>query len=51
MSKLILTHKDRLLRFGSALLFKLYAFLGKEIIILNEIKAVNFQQELANDVI
>ena len=51
ISKLILTHKDRLLRFGSALLFKLCAFFGTKVIVLNEIKTVSFEQELANDVI
>ena len=36
LSRLVLTHKDRLLRFGSQLLFKLCKHFGTEIEILDK---------------
>lgn len=51
VSRLVLTHKDRLLRFGSPLLFKLCQFFGTEIIILEENSQKTFEQELVADVI
>ena len=51
VSKLVLVHKDRLLRFGSPLLFKLCEFFNTEILILEEQQAKSFEQELVADVI
>ena len=51
VSKLILTHKDRLLRFGSPLLFKLCKLFGTEIGILDTEISDNFEQNLVADVI
>ena len=51
VSKLILTHKDRLLRFGSPLLFKLCKFFCTEIDILDTQISDNFEQNLVADVI
>lgn len=51
VSRLVLTHKNRLLRFGSQLLFKLCHFFNTEVIILEEKKEVSFEQELVTDVI
>ena len=51
VSQLILTHKDRLLRFGSALLFKLCKFYNTKVVILNASQDLRFEEELANDVI
>lgn len=51
VSRLVLTHKDRLLRFGSPLLFKLCQFFGTEVIILDAEKNLSFEQELVTDVI
>jgi putative resolvase len=48
---LFLTHKDRLLRFGSQLLFKLCIFFGTKIVILDEAKEKKFEEELVGDVI
>ena len=48
---LVLTHRDRLLRFGSPLLFKLCHIFGTKVIILNEQKKQDFNQELVADVI
>ena len=46
VSKLILTHKDRLLSFGSPLLFKLCKFFGTEIDILDTQICDNFEKIL-----
>ena len=51
VSKLVLTHKDRLLRFGSPLLFKLCDFFGTEVILLRQKKSKSFEEELVNDVL
>ena len=51
VSKLILTHKDRLLRFGSPLLLKLCEFFGTEVNILDTKICDNFEQNLVADVI
>jgi len=51
ISRLVLTHKDRLLRFGSPLLFKLCDFFKVEIVILEECSKKTFEQELVADVI
>ena len=51
VSTLIVTHKDRLLRFGSALLFQLCDFYGTEVIILEDRVLQTFEQELVADVI
>lgn len=51
VQRLVLTHKDRLLRFGSALLFKLCDFFGTEVVILEEKNNKSFEQELVADVI
>jgi putative resolvase len=51
VSRLILTHKDRLLRFGSPLLFKLCEFFGTEILVLEDKQTKTFEEELVADVI
>jgi len=51
VSRLVLTHKDRLLRFGSPLLFKLCQFFNTEVVILETEKEKSFEQELVADVI
>lgn len=51
VQRLVLTHKDRLLRFGSALLFKLCEFFGTEVVVLEDKNTKTFEQELVADVI
>lgn len=51
ISKLILTHKDRLLRFGSQLLFKLCEYFGTEVEILDTNINDDFEAALVADVI
>lgn len=51
MSRLVITHKDRLLRFGSELIFRLCEIQGIEVVIINKGKQPSFEEELAADVI
>ena len=52
VERLVLTHKDRLLRFGSALVFQLCAHFGTEVIVLDKVeKTPSFEEELAADVL
>ena len=48
---LVLTHKDRLLRFGSELIFKLCQHFGVRIVILNQKVEQSFEETLSQDVI
>ncbi|MFW6219916.1 MAG: IS607 family transposase [bacterium] len=50
VDRLILTHKDRLLRFGSELIFTLCEHFGVEIIIINRSEDSTFEEDLAKDV-
>lgn len=50
LDKIFLTHKDRLLRFGSELVFSIAKEFGTEVIILNK-KEKTFEMELAGDVL
>ena len=49
--RLVLTHKDRLLRFGSELIFALCEIQNIEIVIINKGEPPSFKEELAQDVI
>ena len=49
--RLVLTHKDRLLRFGAELIFTLCEAKQIEIVILNQGDEVSFEEELAQDVL
>ena len=51
ISRLVLTHRDRLLRFGSPLLFKLCEYFGVDVVILEQPLANDFEKELVADVI
>jgi putative resolvase len=51
VSKLILTHKDRLLRFGSEIIFKICDYFGVEVKIIEEKKDLTDDQVLAFDVL
>jgi len=48
---LYLTHKDRLLRFGSELFFNICQHHGTKVIILNAVENKSFESTLAEDVI
>ena len=51
ISRLVLTHKDRLLRFGAELIFALCEARGIEIVILNQGEDTSFEEELTKDVL
>ena len=50
MSRLVLTHKDRLLRFGAEIIFRLCELKGIEIVIINKGEQPSFEEELTRDV-
>jgi len=51
MMRLVLTHKDRLLRFGAELIFALCEAKQIEVVIINKGDEVSFEEELAQDVL
>jgi putative resolvase len=51
VDRLVLTHKDRLLRFGSELIFSLCEQFGIEVVILNRTETSTFEDELVQDVL
>ena len=51
LSRLVLTHEDRLLRFGSNLVFEVCKPMGTEVQIMQQKKSQSFEEELAADVI
>lgn len=51
MKRLVITHKDRLLRFGSELVFSMCAHQGIEVVITHQGEKPSFEEELAQDVL
>jgi excisionase family DNA binding protein len=51
VSRLVVTHKDRLLRFGSELIFAVCEYHDIEVIILNKKEDATFEEDLASDVL
>ncbi len=49
--RLVLTHKDRLLRFGAELIFSLCAAKEIEVVLINQGDEGSFEEELAKDVL
>jgi len=49
--RLVLTHKDRLLRFGAELVFALCQARNVEVVLINRGKEPSFEEELAQDVL
>ena len=49
--RLVLTHKDRLLRFGAELIFALCQTRQVEVVIINQGDEASFEEELAKDVL
>lgn len=49
--RLVLTHKDRLLRFGAELVFALCEARGIEVVIINRGDDTSFEEELTKDVL
>ena len=50
VDRLVLTHKDRLLRFGSELIFTLCEHFGVEVIIINRSEDSTFEEDLSKDI-
>ena len=51
IQRLVLTHKDRLLRFGAELIFALCEHQGIEVVIIHQGEQPSFEEELAQDVL
>lgn len=52
VGRLVLTHKDRLLRFGSEIIFSLCELTNTEVVIINQgQQPVSFEEELTQDVL
>ena len=51
MSRLVLTHKDRLLHFGAELVFTLCELQGIEVVVIHQGEQPSFEEELAQDVL
>ncbi len=51
VERLVIIHKDRLLRFGAELLFTLCEIFGTEVIIINRTEDSTFEEDLAQDVL
>jgi len=51
IERLVLTHKDRLLRFGAELIFSLCEQFGVEVILINKSQDSTFEDDLVSDVL
>lgn len=51
VKRLVLTHKDRLLRFGAELVFARCQTRQVEVVIINQGDDISFEEELAKDVL
>jgi Predicted site-specific integrase-resolvase len=51
VGRLVITHKDRLLRFGCELVFALCEHFGAEVVIVNASEEATFEEELVEDVL
>lgn len=51
INRLVITYKDRLLRFGSELIFALCEIFNVEVVIINRGGEISYEEELAQDVL
>ena len=51
IERLVLSHKDRLLRFGAELVFSICEMKNVEIVIINQGEVASFEEDLAKDVL
>ncbi len=51
VKRLVLTHRDRLLRFGAELVFALCEKQGVEVVVIHQTDPPAFEEELAQDVL
>lgn len=51
VERLVLTHKDRLLRFGAELIFSICSAKNVKVVIINQTEASTFEEDLTKDVL
>jgi len=51
VGRLVITHKDRLLRFGAELVFAICEAKAVEVVIINKGEDTSFEEDLAKDVL
>jgi putative resolvase len=51
VKRLVITHKDRLMRFGAELIFSLCESFGTEVVIINAKEETSFEDDLVQDVL
>jgi len=51
VARLVLTHKDRLLRFGAEIVFSLCEHFGTEVVIINRSEDSSYEEDLTRDVL
>ena len=51
IGRLVITHKDRLLRFGAELVFAICQAKGTQVVIINQGEDTTFEEDLAKDVL
>jgi len=51
IERIVLNYKDRLLRFGSEIIFEICKYHGIEIVIINEDEIKTYEEELVEDVL
>ncbi len=51
MSRLVITHKDRLLGFGAEIVFRICELKDIEVVIINKGEQPSFEEELTQDVL
>lgn len=51
IGRIVITHKDRLLRFGSELIFAICSHVGCEVVIINSIDNSSYEEDLTRDVL
>ena len=51
INRLVITHKDRLLRFGAELVFAICEMKHVEVVIINQGEESSFEEDLAEDVL
>ena len=51
IGRLVITHKDRLLRFGSELIFAICEHVGCEVVVINASEDSSYEEDLTKDVL
>lgn len=51
VGRLVVTHKDRLLRFGSELVFSICSHVGCEVVVINASEDTSYEEDLTRDVL